>query len=51
MIHALIQVAGLVAVDRCYGADHTVCMIVADAYHGLVWIFGLYYKCHAYHSM
>ena len=34
-----------------YGADHTLCMIVADDYHGLIYMFGLYYKCHVYHSM
>jgi len=28
MIHALIQVAGLVAVDRCYGVDHTVLLLM-----------------------
>ena len=28
MIHALIQVAGLVANDRCYGADHTMLLLM-----------------------
>ena len=28
MIHALIQVAGLVADDRCYGADHTMLLLM-----------------------
>ena len=28
MIHALIQVVGLVTIDRCYGSDHTVSLLM-----------------------
>jgi len=33
------------------GGDHIWCMIVADDYHGLVYIVGPCYKCHVYHLM
>jgi len=45
MIHALIQVAGLVANDRCYGADHTMLllMFIMILFRCLVFVINIMY--------
>jgi len=45
MIHALMQVASLVAVDRFYGADHTVLllMVIMISFRCLVSVINVMY--------